>query len=154
MREIRIQPIDASSSELARLFADPYISQVGHDDRPAAPIDHPAVQYYGAWLENSFMGAFVRIESGFVEIDVHSMLLKKAHRFCRDIGREFLRLMFENQAVHRITAQIIDGFSSAVNYCLNLGFVREGYRRDACRKDGQLVGVHILGLTRKDWGTA
>lgn len=133
------------------LYADPYIAQVGHDDRPAQYIDHPAVKYLGAYVNSKLVGAFVMIESGYVEKDLHSLLTKEALPHSRTLGQLCICSAFTDRNIARVTAYVMDGLTSARNYCLKIGFQSEGYRRDACRRNGQLVGVHILGITRKDW---
>lgn len=141
-------------STLNNLFSDPYISRIGHDHRALAPIEHPHVKYLSARLNGKQVGAFMVIESGFVELDLHAMLSKQALPHSREFGRLCLMWAFAHKHIHRVTAYIIDGLESAKNYCVKLGFKNEGTRRDACMKNGQLVGVHILGMTRQDWRAA
>jgi hypothetical protein len=139
---------------LNNLFRDPYISRIGHDHRPLAPINHPHVKYLSAKLNGEQVGAFMVIESGFIELDLHAMLSKRALPHSREFGQLCLVWAFAHKHIHRVTAYIIDGMQSAKNYCMKLGFKNEGTRRDACMKNGQLVGVHILGMTRQDWRAA
>jgi hypothetical protein len=136
---------------LTELFKDPYISRIGHDHRELEPIDHPHVKYLSAKLDGEQVGAFMVVESGFVEIDFHAMLSKRAIKHSRAFGQLFLEWVFAQNHLNRVTAYIIDGLNSANNYCLKLGFKYEGMRRGACLKNGQLVGVHVLGMTRHDW---
>jgi hypothetical protein len=145
-----LQPL-LDSTLIDGLYADPYIARVGHDDRPAARIDHPAVSYIGAYLDGNLLGAFLLIESGFVEVDVHALLTRDALQHSRIFGEMLLTRAFNDSQIARVTAYVIDGLTEARNYCLKLGFKTEGYRRDACRKDGALVGLHVLGITRTDW---
>lgn len=138
-------------SALAPLFRDPYIARVGHDDRPAAPIEHPHVHYLGARIDGELVGAFMIIESGFVEVDVHALLTRRALPHSRALGRLCLAQAFANPAIERVTAYVIEGLTAARNYCLKLGFQTEGLRRNACRQNGRLLGVHVLGITRNEW---
>ncbi len=139
---------------LTELFKDPYIAKIGHDHRALAPIEHPHVKYLSAKLNGQQVGAFMIVESGFVEIDIHAMLSKQALEHSRDFGRLCLIWAFAQKHINRVTAYIIEGLDSAKNYCLKLGFKNEGMRRGACLKNGRLVGVHILGMTRRDWEQA
>lgn len=136
---------------LAALYSDPYISRVGHDDRPAEPLNHPAVQYVGAYVDGDLVGAFMAIESGFIELDVHALLSRSAIQYSREFGSMFLNQMFADPKIERVTAYVIDGLTAAMNYCIKLGFKYEGKRRNACRQYGKVVDVHILGMTRNDW---
>lgn len=139
---------------LSELYADPYIARVGHDHRPASPIDHPDASYLGAYVRNRLVGAFLVIESSWVELDLHALLTRKALPYCRELGRMCLDWCFSRQDLQRVTAYILEGLESAKNYCLKLGFVVEGFRRNVCLKNGQPIGIHILGMTREDWRAA
>jgi hypothetical protein len=150
---LRLLPLNDKAA-LADLYRDPYIARVGHDHRPAAPIEHPAASYLGAWVGDSLVGAFLVIESGFIEWDVHALLTRRALPWCRDFGRMCLAWCFGHEVVQRVTAYVIEGLEAARNYCLKLGFVVEGFRRDAVSVGGQLVGLHVLGMTRRDWTAA
>jgi len=145
-----VQPI-TDRAILEDFYRDPYIAKVGHDDRPAAFIDHPAVKYLGAYKDDQLLGAFLVIESGFVEKDVHALLTRAALPYSRTLGTLCIAQMFTDKHTARVSAYVIDGLTAARNYCLKLGFKSEGYRRNACRKDGKLIGVHVLGMTRQDW---
>jgi hypothetical protein len=147
---LQVEPL-GDKAAIAGLYRDPYIARVGHDHRPAAPIEHPAVRYLGAWVDGCLVGAFLVIESGFIEWDLHALLTKRALPWCRDLGRMCLAWCFAHSIVQRVTAYVLEGLESARNYCLKLGFVLEGFRRDAAQVDGRLVGVHVLGMTRRDW---
>lgn len=136
---------------LAALCLDPYVSRVGHDDRPVAPIDHPSVKYYGAYVDGELAGAFMLIESGYIEVDVHALLLRSAVLYSRELGTLFLDIVFREPTLERVTAYIIDGLNAARNYCFKLGFKYEGTRRRACKQNGKILDVNILGMTRNDW---
>lgn len=147
---LELQPL-ADQGALASLYRDPYISRIGHDDRPAAPIEHPHVRYLGARVDGELVGAFLIIESGFIEVDVHALLTRRALPHSRALGRLCLAQAFASADIERVTAYVIEGLTAARNYCLKLGFQSEGFRRNACRQHGRLLGVHILGMTRNEW---
>lgn len=138
-------------AELERLYADPYIARVGHDHLAASPVIHPDAYYIGAYCAGALVGAFLIIRSGFIEHDIHALLMREALPLSRQFGRMCLDHVFADPEIQRATAYVIDGLTSARNYCLKLGFKDEGYRRNACMKDGKLVGVQVLGITRTDW---
>jgi hypothetical protein len=147
---LELQPL-SDQSALAALYRDPYISRVGHDHRPAEPLQHPAVRYLGARVDGELVGAFLIIESGFIEVDVHALLTRRALPHSRALGRLCLGQAFADPSIERITAYVIEGLTKARNYCLKLGFQAEGFRRNACQQKGRLVGVHVLGMTRNEW---
>ena len=137
---------------LDSLFNDPYVSKIGHDHAPLRVINHPSVKYLSARLNDEQVGAFMVVESGFIEFDLHCMLSKKALPHSRDFAKLCLMWAFAHQHIQRVTAYVVEGLESAANFCLKIGFKNEGTRRDACMKNNKLVGVRILGMTRKDWG--
>jgi len=137
--------------QLLEVYSDPYIHRVGHDHRPASPIVHPNVRYLSAWVDDQFCGLFMAIESGFIELDLHALLKRSAIKHSRELGRSCIDWAFYNPNIMRVTAYVVEGLESARNYCLKLGFVEEGMRRDAYMVNGELKGVYILGMTRKDW---
>jgi len=150
MSALSLQPLTDQASLFA-LYSDPYIARVGHDHRPAAPIIHPAASYLGAYVDGVLVGAFLIIESGFIELDLHALLRRSALPYSRALGYLCIARAFANSAIQRVTAYVIEGLTSALNYCTKLGFMVEGFRRDACVQGGKLKGVHVLGLTRQDW---
>lgn len=144
---------DETRSAVNSILQDPRISaRISHDHREAGYISHPNASYLGAYVEDRLVGVFVVIDSGFVEVDLHVALKPEAIQHARDLGRACLDHVFtRDQDLARATAYVIEGLESACNYCLKLGFKREGFRRDACMKGGRLVGVHVLGITRAEW---
>lgn len=138
-------------SALQAIYADPYVSRVGHDHRQAEPILHPNARYLGAYIDGQLSGAFLLIDSGFIEVDTHALLQKKALKHSRELGMLCINKVFENAEIQRVTAYVIQGLQSAYNYCIKIGFRDEGLRRDACKQNGKLLGVHVLGITRSDW---
>lgn len=150
MPTIELKPL-ADQRALSSLYADPYIARVGHDHRAAAPIDHPSASYLGAYVDGALVGAFLVIESGYIELDLHALLKRNALPYSRRLGRLCLALAFARSDIQRVTAYVIEDLRSAFNYCMKLGFKNEGMRRDACVKGGKFYGVHVLGMTRNDW---
>lgn len=136
---------------LGDLYSDPYISRVGHDHRPAAPIVSPAVTYLTASVNGEFAGAFMVIRCSAVDVHVHALLKRNAVVYSRELGRVFLDWVFETIPVLRATALVIEGLESARNFCVKVGMKPEGFMRDACVQNGVTKGVHVLGMTRQDW---
>jgi len=140
-----------SQQHLLEVYQDPYIARVGHDHRPAAPIDHPNATYLSAWVGDSFAGAFLVIKQSAVELELHALLKKSALKQSRDLGMSCLAWAFA-QPILRVTAYIIEGLEAVKNYCLKLGFKLEGCRRNACVQNGVIKDVYVLGMTRQEWG--
>lgn len=140
-----------SDEHLLEVYSDPYINKVGHDHRPAAPINHPQVTYLSAWIGDTFAGAFMAIKYSALELELHSLLKKSAIPHSRDLGLAFLAWAFNTRQIARVTAYIIAGLESTKNYCLKIGMKYEGCRRHACMQNGALKDVYILGMTREEW---
>lgn len=134
------------------VVCDPYIAErVRHDHRAPGFIQHPDVTYYGAYVGGDLVGVYCVIATGFIEVELHAFLGRTAHVHCRDLARQMFALIFADPEVNRITAPILEGLDSVRNHCARLGFQVEGFRRGAYMKDGKVIGVHMLGLTRADW---
>lgn len=142
--------VGITEQHLMDVYSDPYITKVGHDHRPAEPIQHPSATYLSAWVGDKFVGAFLVIKQSAVELELHALLKKTALKQSRHLGVACLAWAFA-QPILRVTAYIIEGLEAAKNYCLKLGFKMEGRMRCACVQSGLLKDVYILGMTRNDW---
>lgn len=149
MAELRITE-GIAPEHLAEVYSDAYIARIGHDQRPFSPVIHPMATYVSAWIDGAFAGAFLAIRATSVEIDMHALLFRRSLRCSRELGRMFIEWCFE-RPIFRVTAQVIEGLDSALNYCLRVGLKREGFKSAVCTQGGALRGVHILGITRADW---
>ena len=136
------------------LYQSPEFSVVSHDHRPVSPVFHQLASYLGAYVGKVLAGVFLLIRFSPLEVEVHALILRKFIRQSRILGRACLAHVFAQPGVARATAYVIEGLESAKNYCLKLGFQQEGFRRTACAKDGILLGVHVMGITRQDWEVA
>lgn len=133
------------------LYADPFIARISDDGMEFAPISHPLVVYLSAFVGDEFVGAYIVVRFSDFEYEAHSLLMKKATRHSRALGELLIEWVFSHPKVLRITGYIRDGIQTAVNHCLKMGFQYEGFRRDALMVNGEPTGIHVLGLTRKEW---
>lgn len=143
-----------SVQHLMALYADPFIARIGDDGMQVEPIAHPLVAYLSAFVGEEFVGAYLVVRFSDTEYEAHSLLLKKATRYSRMLGELLIEWVFSHDKVLRLTGYIRDGIPTAINHCLKMGFQYEGFRRDALLVKGEPKGIHILGLTRKEWCTA
>jgi len=142
--------VGITDQHLHEVYSDSYIASIAADGRELRPVSHPLATYLSAWINNRFVGAFLAIRFSEHEIECHSLLLKSALKHSRQLGDAFLAWAFQ-QGVMRVTAHVYEYLKSAKNYCLKLGFKEEGFRRCAAVKDGEAVGVYMLGITRQEW---
>ncbi|MOA45809.1 hypothetical protein D3C78_1682460 [compost metagenome] len=116
-----------------------------------APIAHPLVTYLSAFHGDEFIGAYLVVRFSDCEYEAHSLLMRKATPYSRKIGELLIEWVFGHQGVLRLTGYVREGIQTAVNHCLKMGFKYEGFRRDALLVNGEPKGIHVLGLTRKEW---
>jgi RimJ/RimL family protein N-acetyltransferase len=143
--------IDVLRAAVDSVFSDPYVrDRVAHDHRSPGFIAHPDVRYLAARANGRLAGFFLLIDVSPLEVETHAALLRWALPYSRDLGRACLAHVFRDPQVQRASAPVIEGLDSARNYCRKLGFREEGFRRAACMKNGRLLGVHLLGITRAE----
>lgn len=143
-----------TAENLTRLYADKFVARVQDDGQEFAPISHPLVTYLSASVDGEFVGAYVVVKFSEFECEAHSFLMKSATEYSRALGELLLDWVFSQPGVLRVTGYVREGIQTAVNHCLKMGFTHEGFRRDALLVNGEPKGIHILGLTRKEWCTA
>jgi hypothetical protein len=142
-----------TDEHLRIVYDDPGVAKCGFDDHPPAPVFHPLASYFSAWVGDKFAGAYLAVRQSIHEIELHSLLLKWVVRHSRDLAKIMVGACFASGA-NRVTALIYEGLEKTVNLCKRIGFVYEGFKRESVMIGGEYRGVHVLGVTRKDWGLA
>lgn len=137
--------------DLEALYADPLIARTGYDRSPAAPVSHPLARYLSARVDGKFVGAYLVIECSDFEYEVHTYLLRESVRHSRELGALLIEWVFSHSSVLRLTGLIPENIHSALNHAVKMGFKYEGFRRDAIMIDGEPKGIHMVGITRRDW---
>jgi len=140
-----------SQDHLIEVYSDPYVRRCGFDGFTPEPVEHPAVTYLSAWVDGVFAGSYLAIRFTAHEMELHSYLLRKAVKASRELSSMAVDWCF-SQGVNRVTAMIYEGLEKTVNLCRRLGFVYEGFKRECVPSNGRFIGVHVMGLTRADWG--
>jgi len=131
------------------VLQSPWIAdKIRHDSRDPGYIDSPNIEYHAARVGGRIAGVFMAIRHSEYEIEVHAALARWATRHGRALGAMFLAQLWEDGNLLRITAPVLATLPSAVNYCLRLGFQREGVKRSACWINGAPVDVVYLGMLR------
>lgn len=141
-----------TQERLQEVYSDPYIARAQHDHRPFAPICHPLATYLTATVGGVFAGAFLAIRTSSMEIDVHALIKRDFAKHSRALGRAFIVWAFSHPGVERISANVFEGLESVRNYCIKLGLVQEGFKRNAFMKNGVIGGIYMMGITKQDWG--
>ena len=137
---------------LKTIYEDKYIIEaIRYDGNTPSPIIHPLVQYYSAFINDVFVGAFIKILYSEYERELHSLLLKSAIRCSRDFITMMIDECFLDKKILRITFTIMEGMNTVSNTLIKIGARLEGTKKDAIKKDGQIKDIHIYGLTKKEW---
>ena len=63
----------------------------------------------------------------------------------------FIDHVFNHLKIEKLNCEVIETNAAVVKLHKRFGFVEEGFRRENIIKNGQRIGVHFLGLTRRDW---
>ncbi len=133
------------------ILRDPWIAaRLRHDEREPGYIADPNLTYHVAREDGRIAGIFMAIRHTVWEVEVHAALAKWATRYGRDLGRMFLDVLWQEPDLMRVTAPVLSTLPSAANYCRRLGFRDEGVKRAACRIDGAVVNVVMLGMVREE----
>lgn len=139
-----------SPEHLVDIYTDKFISRIAHDLRPHYPVFSEHAVYVSAFVDGKFVGAYLAIESTQIELEVHSLLKKTATPYSRELGRAFLLWCFSKPYIRRLTGYILEGFESARNHCLKMGFTLEGVKRNAFLISGKPRNVYIMGILREE----
>lgn len=136
---------------VASVYKDSYVQKAAHDTLLFEPIVHDLVKYNAVYVDNEFCGVLIEIDTNTVDVDIHSLLLRNGIIHSRKIGRQWIKQIFEKPEIMRITANVIEGLEKTVNTLLKIGFSKEGFKKNAFLVNGNLRGLHILGLCREDF---
>lgn len=63
----------------------------------------------------------------------------------------FVNFVFDVLDMDKLNCEVIEGNGAVLKLHKNFLFQDEGFRRSNILKNGVRIGVHLLGLTRKDW---
>ncbi len=133
------------------ILSDPWISErLRIDGRVPGYIDNPAIEYYAAYVESSLAGIFILGKFSAFEAEVHVALARWSIKDGRELAAMFLdRVLCDG--VQRASAWVLSSLPSTANFCRRLGFVDEGRKREAVRRDGKPLDLLLLGLTAEEW---
>ncbi len=83
------------------------------------------------------------------------ILLARPELYDRGLGTETTRLVlahaFETVGQHRVELEVLAANARAIHVYANVGFVREGTRREACRWEGEWLDTHVMSMLVDEW---
>lgn len=148
MIEIR-EGLDLES--LAFIYMQPEIKKTGYDGNPAYPVFGENCTYLGCFVNEDLLGAYLMVRCSDYEFDVHSLILDRGLYFSRHFCELMLEWTFRHTQILRLSGYVVEDLLTMRNHAMKMGFELEGFRRDALMIDGKPKGLHVLGITRKDW---
>lgn len=110
--------------------------------------DGENISYIGAFVDTELSGMFYCIDVSPIEVEVHLAFYKEFTPYSRAICKEFIKWMFEENGIYRITTYVIDYRRVGVNLALKLGFKYEGCMRKCSIRDGVWYDKHVLGIVK------
>lgn len=140
----------STQEEINTVYSDSYILKaIRFDNRPITPIINPLVEYISCFNNNEFLGCFIKISQSDIEIEGHSLLLKKGIKYSRKLLKLFMNLCF-SENIERMTTYIPEDLPQVINYCLKANWQIEGIKRNCFFRNGKLKNIVIMGITRKE----
>ena len=140
----------STQEEINIVYSDSYILKaIRFDNRPITPITNPLVEYISCFNNNEFLGCFISISQSDIEIEGHSLLLKKGIKHSRKLLKLFMNLCF-SENIERMTTYIPEDLPQVINYCLKANWQIEGIKRNCFFRNGKLKNIVIMGITRKE----
>lgn len=104
--------------------------------------------YIGVYVDTELAGMFYCVDMSPIEVEVHLAFYKEFTPYSRILCKEFIKWMFEENGIHRITTYVMDYRRIGVNLALKLGFQYEGFMRKCSIRDGVWYGKHVLGIVK------
>ena len=67
------------------------------------------------------------------------------------IEYRMIEYAFNSLKLEKLNCEVLESMTYVVNLHEKFGFVKEGFKRQNIEKNGERVGVVMLGLTKSDW---
>lgn len=146
---IRFEALD--KDQVNSFYADEFVKEQYRDDITDSFefIERENVMYIGAFVDGDLGAMFYCSDVSSIETEVHLAFYKEYTPYSRIICKEFIRWMFEENGIYRITTYVMDFRRVAVNLALKIGFQYEGFMRKCSIRDGVWYGKHVLGITKE-----
>lgn len=141
---------NSSDEELQQIYQNDYVLSAFGELHTRNPLKSDIVKYYSCYVNGNFVGCFLEIMRSPIESEVHSLLFKKAAKYCRELARIFIRQLFESKPIVRVSTQVMQIHKSVINFCLKIGFVFEGIKKNADLKDGKLQDLILFRILRNE----
>jgi len=67
---------------------------------------------------------------------------------------EFLNYTFFKMGIEKLNSEVLGNNDSVVNLHKKYGFQEEGVLRENIMRDGERIGVHLIGILKREWESA
>ncbi len=113
---------------------------------------YPGYDSMTAWLlcieDKDIIGVILMHTDTSVSIKMHPYLRKEHREKGRKMMKAFYEWVLENTDVMKVNVTIPINQNIVVNFAKKVGFQKEGKSRLSYLKDGQLIDLQHLGITR------
>ena len=75
----------------------------------------------------------------------------RGHGVGTAVKRSFIDFAFERVELEKLNGTVLEGNNRTVSFYHKFGFEEEGFRQSDIVKDGERIGVHLLGLRKHLW---
>lgn len=133
------------------IYKDNYINSAFGDLHIKKPIlNNKKVIYYACFVNNVFVGCFLEIKKNIIDSEVHSLLMKSGLKYSRCLAKKFLKIIFDQSKVYRISTRVLIIHKKVINFCLKIGFKFEGLQHNADIKNNTFCDVALFRITNGD----
>ena len=147
-----VKLVDGVTPEhFTEVYSDAYATSGMSDLCDIPPYDDEFYTYLSAFVDGEFVGIFVARRLDMITAEVHVLLKREGVKHSRVLGRMFREWVFTYIPVVRLVSMVLETSKKALNYDKRMGMSVEGFMKDSALKNGELVGMYIVGLTRADW---
>lgn len=67
------------------------------------------------------------------------------------IEYSFISFIFDSLGIQKLNCEVISGNDTVIKLHKKFLFKEEGFRRSNIIKNGERIGVHLLGITKEEW---
>lgn len=108
------------------------------------------IQFMGVYLNSELHGFYMLVPQNSVTVEVHTCLLPSLRgKNAIQAGKIIIAYMFSNY--RKIVSYVPSGNKKAEIYALLLGFKIEGINRESYLKDGKLIDMKLVGITKGEY---
>jgi len=107
--------------------------------------------YVTVTVNNQTIGLYIFNAINSVTLGIHAHILKEFRKeYAIESGQKALQWIVNNTQHEKVIAEVPECYVNVVGFCKVNGLIVEGVNRLSYRKDGQLIDVINLGITKEE----